>query len=108
MATIKNLTPHAITFFAEDNSILCTVAPEGVVARAAQSRTRTGVIAGIPVNQCAYSAVTGLPAPEPDTIYIVSALTAQACPDRADVFIVDDTVRDESGRIIGCRALAHI
>ena len=84
--TIINLTPHAINFLREDNSVLATVEP----------------------NQCSYGAVTGLPDPQPETIYLVSALTAQACRDRNDVFITDDAVRNESGQIIGCRAIAHI
>lgn len=105
---IVNLTPHAITFLREDDSILLTVEPSGQVARADQTRTPVGTIAGIPANKCSYGAVTGLPEPVPGTIYLVSALTAQACPERQDIFIVDDTVRDENGRIIGCRAIAHI
>jgi hypothetical protein len=62
----------------------------------------------VPVNQTRFGEVFGLPEPQPDTIYVVSALVAQAVPDRSDVFVVDDTVRDEQGRIIGCRALAHV
>lgn len=31
-----------------------------------------------------------------------------ACYCRDNLYIVDDTVRDEQGRIIGCRALAQI
>ena len=52
--------------------------------------------------------VSDLPDPQPDTIFVVSALVAQAVPDRQDVFIVDDAVRDDQGRIIGARALAHV
>jgi hypothetical protein len=62
----------------------------------------------VPVNRTQFGVVTGLPDPQPDTIYIVSAVVAQAVPDRPDVFIVDDAVRDEQGRIIGARALAHV
>ena len=105
---IINLTPHTITFLDGNNSVLATVEPSGVVARAAQTREAVGEVNGIPVNQCSYGAVTGLPDPQPETIYIVSVLTAQACPERSDVYIVDDSVRDENGRIIGCRAIAHI
>lgn len=108
MTKLVNLTPHAITFLDGENNPILTVEPSGMVARAAQTRTRSGEIAGITVNQCAYGEVQGLPEPAPETAYIVSALTAQACPWRKDVYIVDDTVRDGNGRIIGCRALAHI
>lgn len=108
MTKIINCTPHAINFLDGNNSVLATVEPSGVVARAAQTRETVGSVNGIPVNQCSYGAVTGLPDPQPETIYLVSALTAQACRDRNDVFITDDAVRDDSGRIIGCRAIARI
>ena len=106
--TIINLTPHAITFLDGNNSVLATIEPSGVVARASQTRERVSEVNGIPVNQCSYGAVIGLPDPQDGTIYLVSALTAQACRNRSDVFIVDDAVRNESGQIIGCRAIAHI
>ena len=106
--TIINLTPHAITFLDGNNSVLATIEPSGVVARASQTRDRVSEVNGIPVNQCSYGAVTGLLDPQDETIYLVSALTAQACRDRSDVFITDDAVRDENGRIIGCRAIARI
>lgn len=106
--TIINLTPHAINFLREDNSVLATIEPSGTIARAAQTRERVSEVNGIVVNQCSYGSVTGLPDPQDGTIYLVSALTAQACPERSDVFITDDAVRDENGRIIGCRAIARI
>lgn len=106
--TIINLTPHTINFLDGDNNPVLTVEPSGTVARAKQTRILCGNIAGIPVNQCAYGTVQGLPEPAKETIYVVSAITAQACPEREDVYIVDDSVRNEDGRIIGVRALAHI
>lgn len=106
--TIVNLTPHTINFLDEDNNLVLTVEPSGTIARARQTRTLCGTVAGIPVNQCAYGTVQGLPEPAKETIYVVSAITAQACPERQDVYVVDDSVRNEDGRIIGVRALAHI
>ena len=105
---IINLTPHSINFLDADNRPVLTVEPSGTVARAKQTRTLCGHIAGIPMNQCAYGQVQGLPEPAKETIYVVSSITAQACPEREDVYIVDDSVRNEDGRIIGVRALAHI
>ena len=105
---IINLTPHAINFLDSNNHPILTVEPSGTIARAKQTRTLCGTIAGIPVNQCAYGTVQGLPEPAKETIYIVSSITAQACPEREDVYIVDDSVRGDDGRIIGVRALAHI
>lgn len=82
--------------------------PSGIIPRAEQRREQVGNVDGIPVNRVFYGNPVGLPEPKTDTIYIVSALTAKAAPNREDLYIVDDSVRDESGRIIGCRALAQI
>lgn len=107
MKKIVNLTPHTITVLNGENEVSSEFPSQGV-ARAAQSREKVTDILGIPVNKTVFGEVQDLPEQEEDTIYIVSALTAQAAPDRTDLYIVDDLVRDEAGRIIGCRALAQI
>lgn len=108
---IVNLTPHALNFIGADGETVLTV-PSSGVARAKQTRVAIGCVetdgAALPVCRTTYGAVDGLPAPEDGTVYVVSALTAQAVPDRADVYITDDAVRDDAGRVIGCRGLAHI
>ena len=110
---LVNLTPHALVIMPEGpDGPTVTIPPSGQVARCATSRVQVDTVTvdgiTVPVNRTEFGAVTGLPDPQPDTIYIVSSLVAQAVPDRQDVFIVDDAVRDEQGRIIGCRALAHV
>ena len=111
MQKIVNLTPHTINFVGQDNAIIATI-PSSGVARATQRREIVDTIMAngvtLPIARCTYGDVQGLPEPMDDTIYIVSAITAQAVPTRPDVFIVDDSVRDESGRIIGVRGLAHV
>ncbi len=110
---IVNLTPHVLNFMPQGpDGPVVTIPPSGQVARCAVNRVQVDTITvngiTVPVNQTQFGEVSDLPDPQPDTIYVVSALVAQAVPDRQDVFIVDDTVRDEQGRIIGARALAHI
>ena len=110
---IVNLTPHALNLMPEGpDGLTVTIPPSGLVARCATSRVQVGTVTmdgiAIPVNRTQFGAVTGLPDPQPDTIYIVSAVVAQAVPERLDVVIVDDAVRDDQGRIIGARALAHV
>lgn len=108
---IVNLTPHALNFLDAENHVALNV-PSSGLARAAQRRENIGTIDAdgvtLPVTRSVFGAVEGLPAPEAGTIYVVSAITAQAVPEREDVFIVDDSVRDENGRIIGVRGLAHV
>lgn len=103
---IVNLTPHPIVLI-DDIGIIETIPASGIVARASEE---SEAVSGypFPVFRKKYGSVQGLPEPEPGVFYVVSALTAQACPERNDVLIVNDTVRDESGRIIGCRSFAHV
>ena len=108
MANLVNLTPHKVVILSEDNTVLKAIEPSGILARCSTCREEVGKIDGIPVNRTSFGVVSGLPGPEAGTYYIVSALTAQAVPNRADVLITDDAVRDQEGKIIGCRALAHI
>lgn len=42
------------------------------------------------------------------TVYLVSSLVAQRVPERRDVFIPSESVRDSAGRIIRCRSLGRI
>jgi len=110
---IVNLTPHPLNLMPEGpDGPTATIPPSGQVARCAVDREQVDTVTvdgiTVPVNQTRFGEVSDLPDPRPDTIYVVSALVAQAVPERQDVFIVDDAVRDDQGRIIGARALAHV
>lgn len=104
---LVNLTPHPVVLIADDG--MAIIQPSGVIARCAVQREHVGAIKVdgivVPIHRTFYGAVEGLPAPEPGTLYIVSALVAQAS-DRDDVVVPDDVVRDEQGRIVGAKALA--
>jgi hypothetical protein len=117
MCAVKNLTPHPITLVGNAGEV--TIPPSGLVVRAREVREVLGAVevdgAGtLPVLRVSYAEPEGLPELEAGTIYIVSALAASAirahCPTEvADrFFVVSDPVRDESGRIVGARALARI
>lgn len=103
---IINLTPHAVVIVHEDGNI--TIPASGTLARVAAKTVTVGEIDGIPITSTEFGTVEGLPAPTPDTIYIVSSIVASRVPDREDVFVPNESVRDENGRIIGCRSLGRI
>jgi len=110
---IVNLTPHILELMPEGpDGPKVTIPPSGQVARCNVYRVQVDTVTvdgtDIPVNRTLFGEVTGLPDPQPDTIFVVSVLVAKAVPYRPDVFIVDDTFRDEQGRVIGARALAHV
>lgn len=107
---IVNLTPHKITFISDKGSL--SVDPSGTIARVSSTTkeishiyvTKFGI--KIPVTATEYGEVEGLPAPADDTIYVVSSLVAQRVPGRKDVFIPNESVRDDKGCI--CKSLVHI
>ena len=115
MVKIKNLTPHEVCFMLEDGKVY-SIPPSGTVARCEVKRERVGFLSvdgiKIPVNDTAFGQIENLPEPEEGTVYIVSSIVAQAvaatAPHRTDIFIVDDTVRDEKGRIVGVRAVVRL
>lgn len=108
MKNIINLTPHDIHFHKADGSIV-TIKASGTVARANTVSTPDGAIDGIPVINISHGDVTGLPAPAPDTIFIVSTIVASAVPkSRTDVFVPNDFIRDDKGNIIGAKSLGRV
>lgn len=105
---IMNLTPHAVSFVKADGATVLTVAPSGTVARVSTRTVQIGTLNGLPVTQTEFGEVQDLPEQIDGTIYLVSSLVAQRVPDREDVFIPAESVRDSAGRIIGCRSLGRI
>ena len=111
---ILNLTPHALTFISANNNMeRYIVEPSGIVARVAAHTENIGNITTddgftIPVTQTVFGEVENLPAPETGTIYVVSSMVAGRVPDRKDVYIPNESIRDDKGRIIGCLSLGKI
>jgi hypothetical protein len=60
---------------------------------------------GLPLYQAEFGEVEGLPEPAEGVLYVVSMLVRQAVPERTDVASPGELVRDEQGRVIGCRGL---
>lgn len=106
MAKLVNLTSHDIVMVRGDGN-LEIIASEGI-ARCDVERKTIDNINGYDLNINVYGKVSGLPDPQEDTFYIVSALVAKQLPLRNDLIVPDDTVRDEKGRIISCRAFSKV
>jgi hypothetical protein len=108
-----NLTPHVLNIYSvRDSEPVLTIASTGF-ARAEEIVEQIAPVnldgTEVPVVRKAFApTVNGLPEPQADTIYVVSFLTAQAVPDREDVFFPGEAVRDPSGKIIGCVGLSRV
>jgi len=106
-----NLTPHTVNVVDDLGNIILSVAPSGNVARVATQQTVVGNVGGIDIVRTVFSDVDGLPAPQPDTVYVVSTLVLQALKDagvsRNDVVAPDTSpqsaVRNADGQIAGVK-----
>lgn len=106
-----NLTPHSVQIYQGDEMAFEFPA-SGLVARVAESTTKDEPAGQVPVTLVELGEVLNLPAPKAGTSYIVSMPTAMALRalgiDRADCLYPFGQVRDDQGRICGCRGLAII
>ena len=105
---LVNLTPHAITLMPVGGVTSTTIEPSGQVARVEDDITPIGTLYHATVSCVSPGRVVGLPDPAPNTLYLVSRITAMALPERRDLVFPLGEVRDGSGRILGVRGVARI
>jgi len=117
-----NLTPHEIVLEGKAFGARWVFPPSDMVARCETVRKVVdefeleypGDYEGVtewcevPIHSVGFGVVSGLPDPTPGVMYLVSSIVAQAVPNRRDVLVPDDTIRDEGGRVVGCRAFARL
>ena len=105
---LVNLTPHKLILHFPDG--VREVEPSGTVARLEAVTEPDPNDPGTVIERL--GDVTGLPDPEHGTLFVVSRLVAQAlaltAPDRDDVRVPGDLLRDKDGRVIGAKGLRRI
>jgi hypothetical protein len=121
---LTNHTPHQVCIYAQDapDTVTTWVAvPIRVIprqpepARLAEFSFTAEAPAGgdydapVPIYHVTYmqQQITGLPAVEAGVGRIVSMPVALACPHREDLLVPFREVRNSTGTVIGCRALAR-
>lgn len=94
MKRLVNLTPHAITVKAD--GLTATFPPSGDVARVDTKNSTDnpimvahGFSMEVPLSTVTTYGVVGLPDPEENVIFVVSAMVAQQCLHRIDVVAPD-------------------
>lgn len=110
---LVNLTPHDVVIM-DDDIVRLVVKPTDPPARVDEYLSNEDSIIYDHVVINTYDLVyyldednITLPEPQTDTLYIVSALVAQAFPNRNDLVVPYDLVRKD-GRILGCKALVRV
>lgn len=108
-----NLTPHSIILIGVTQDEKLTIPPSGIVARCTEIRKDVNFTVLIPNDSIlACSKTLGdilqLPMRRKNTLYIASALAAQAAWKlyrRYDIVTIGDPVRDSDGNIKGARGI---
>lgn len=106
---LVNLTPHDIVIALPSGERI-TIPASGNVARIANRPGQQLLSLRVQdVDVPVYGPdikgdIYGLPDPKDGTVYLVSLLVAQACPERQDLLVpatgpMDETIRDTQGRI---------
>ena len=107
---VVNCTPHDVNLITGNGNI--TFPRSGIIPRLTeqQNKINSVIVNGIKIDimKKSFLEPEGLPEPQEGTIFIVSALVAGAVKHRDDLVIPNDTIRDDQGRIIGCKNLARI
>ena len=100
---IVNLTPHDINIVDKRGGKVADFKGSGIdgSARVSTDTKQIGDINGVPLFDVVFGDVTGLPDAIDGTMFIVSGMVKSARPDRKDLLIVANTVRDDKNRIIG-------
>ena len=115
LTQLINLTPHAIMMVNGEGDTILTIEPSGNVARVTQTTEQLATVVTIdgvviPVTQNTYGELVNLPEEKEGVSFIVSAMVASAGEKlgRKDLFIPNETVRNDKGQIIGCKSLGKI
>lgn len=112
--TIVNTTPHEVKIVDTEGNVVKTFAPSGLTIRLAQETVTVGSLDGVSLTRTVYGepamvSAEGQSSPLPEvkegTYYLVSAMIKGALPERADLLVPAEQVRDEAGRVVGCRSL---
>jgi len=94
-----NLTAHTINELYTGLKI----EPSGVVARVEQLKDKNRECNGVPLFDCTYGELRGLPAPKDNIMYIVSSMALNAVPSwRKDVIAPGFVKRKQNGEVLGC------
>ncbi len=98
---ILNFTPHAVNLITAEKTM--TFEPKGLVRLKALT-VSAGQLGEVPLTKTEFGEPEGLPEFKEGTYYIVSQLVKSALPNRPDLLVPAELVRDEQGAIVGCKS----
>jgi len=106
--TVVNKTPHAVHIVDENSQVVRTYEKgDGQIRLAVTTVQDVPLVDGTPTSRTNFGEPEGLPEFKQGTFYIVSQLVKSTLPDRIDLLVPAEVVRDEKGNIIGCKSLGR-
>lgn len=104
---IKNCTPHPINLLDSDGNQVLTLPKGEIIPRLSTNTKEVDVIEGVTITETIFGDVQDLPDAQDGVLLIVSRLVLTACPNRTDLVVPNELVRNDEGQIIGCKSLAR-
>ncbi|MER5182585.1 hypothetical protein ABT009_30250 [Streptomyces sp. NPDC002896] len=104
---LVNLTPHPIRVLTPDGELFVAGPPARRTEHVREESRLEVNGRPVPVLRLGYGAVLDLPEPEPGTWYVVSRVVADALPERGDLLVPAQLIRDADGNPVGCRAFVR-
>ena len=98
-----NCTPHPIQLLDSDNNLMISLPKGEVIPRLSQSTKQVDVVNGISITETQFGETQDLPESQDGVLLLVLS----ANPNRTDLVVPNELVRDGSGNIIGCKSLAR-
>lgn len=103
---VINLTPHPVIILLDKGEIN-NYESQGSLRLSTSTIKIDNLDDRTPISITKFGDLVDAPQVNNDTMYIVSSIICNANRDRADFFIPDQIVRNENGKIIGCRSLTQ-
>ena len=104
---IINLTPHKLDIKNKNGQVV-EIGGSGTIARVQVRYEPVGEVNGFYIHKAKYGRVEGLPDPKEGVLYVVSRMVAQAVPERKDLLIPGELLRDRDGVVIGANGFSVI
>ncbi|GAA1097965.1 hypothetical protein [Nocardiopsis metallicus] len=101
--SVVNLTPHEVTVVDEHARVIRTWQGSPDPARVEAVRVHLQEVEGIPL-LAEERTRARLPEPVEGVWFIVSSVVSSAHPERHDLLVPSDLVRDDKGVVRGCRS----
>lgn len=101
-----NKTLHDVHMMDSEGNIIKTLPKAEKPIRLEPKTEIVGDLNGFPITRTVFGAVKNMPSTVVGTFLIVSRMILKAFPNRTDLLTPNETVRDEKGRVIGCKSFS--